>query len=206
MNPVRVVLVEDDPLVRQGLRSILDADPRIQVAGEAAAAAEALRLVAETQPDAVLLDLKLGDTMSGVDLCEPLLQACTGTAVVVLTAFLDRDLLEACLRAGARGYLLKDAETLDLPGGLLAAVEGRAVLDPRAAALLQEPEPGACPLSPPELKVLGRMCMGLTNQEIAGQLSLSEDKVRGHVQEILHKLGARTRVEAVVLAHERGLV
>lgn len=209
MNPIRIVLVDNHHIVRQGLRSVLDPDPRFEVVGEAASGAEALRVVTEQQPDVVLLDLKLGDT-SGVDLCRPIIQASPQTAVLVLTAFIDRNLVDACLRAGARGYLLKDAESLRLPEQILTVVEGYPALDPRAADVLTNylhhydllPEL----LNMRELQVLRLIAQGLTNKEIGGQLHLSENTVKGYVKEIMAKLGVRNRVEAVLRAKERGLI
>jgi len=209
MNPIRVVLVDNHHIVRQGLRSVLDPDPRFEVVGEAASGAEALRVVTEQQPDVVLLDLKLGD-MSGTDLCRPIIQASPRTAVLVLTAFIDRNLVDACLRAGARGYLLKDAENLRLPEQILTAVEGHVALDPRAADVLTnylhhyDPLPEL--LNGRELKILRLIAQGLTNKEVGGQLHLSENTVKGYVKEIMAKLGVRNRVEAVLQARERGLI
>jgi len=209
MNPIRVVLVDNHHIVRQGLRSVLDPDPRFEVVGEAASGAEALRVVTEQQPDVVLLDLKLGD-MSGTDLCRPLIQASPRTAVLILTAFIDRNLVDVCLRAGARGYLLKDAESLRLPEQILTVVEGHVALDPRAAdvltSYLQQYDPLPELLNMRELKVLRLIAQGLTNKEIGGQLHLSENTVKGYVKEILAKLGVRNRVEAVLQAKERGLI
>jgi two-component system response regulator DevR len=210
MKPIRVVLVDNHRLVRQGLRSILDPDPRFEAVGEAAGWAEALRVVSEQQPDVVLLDLKLDNNMSGVELCRPLLEASPRTTILVLTAFIDQGLVDACLRAGARGYLLKDAETMRLREQILTAVQGHAALDPRAADILvdyvRQGEPPPETLTQRELEVLRRVAQGLTNKEIGTQLGLSEHTVKGYVKEILAKLGVHTRVEAVLLAKERALI
>jgi DNA-binding NarL/FixJ family response regulator len=209
MNPIRVVLVDDHSIVRQGLRSILDPDPRFVVVGEAANGAEALRAVAEQQPDAVLLDLKLPD-MSGAEVCQRIVETNPEVAVLILTAFIDEGLLDTCLRAGARGYLLKDSENLHLPDRLRAAVEGHTALDPRAAGIVtdylrqQEPRPDALRLR--EIEILRLVAQGLTNKEIADKLCLSTNTIKGYMKEILAKMGARNRVEAVVLAKERGLI
>ena len=209
MNPIRVVLVDDHYIVRQGLRSILDPDPRFEVVGEAGNGVNALRVVTERQPDAVLLDLKLPD-MGGVDLCQRIIRACPETAVLILTAFIDHDLVDACLRAGAQGYLLKDAENLHLCEHLIAVVKGHAALDPRAANVLtdylRQHAPSPDLLSPRELQVLRLIAQGLTNKEIGATLYISENTVKGHVREILAKMNARNRIEAVLLAKERRLV
>lgn len=209
MNRVRVALVDDHRIVRQGLRSILDPDPRFEVVGEASNGADALRLVAEGRPDVVLLDLKLPD-MGGVELCRRLTHTYPESAVLILTAFIDRNLVDACLRAGARGYLLKDAENLHLREQLLAVAEGHAALDPRAAEVLTEyvrhNEPPPDVLTPREMEILGLIAQGLTNREIGGRIHLSQNTVKGHVRDILAKMGVHNRVEAVVKAKERGLL
>ena len=209
MSPLRVVLVDDHHIVRQGLRSILEPDSRFEVVGEAGNGADALRIVAEQQPDIVLLDLKLPD-MGGVELCQRISEANPQTAVLILTAFIDRGLVDACLRAGARGYLLKDAENLHLQEQLLAVVQGHAALDPRAADVLTdyllEHKPSPEVLSLRELEVLRLIAQGLTNKEIGAKLYISENTVKGHVKEILTKMNARNRIEAVLVAKERGLL
>lgn len=209
MNPIRVMLVDDHRIVRQGLRSILAPDPRFEVAGEAANGVDALKVVAEQQPDVVLLDLKLPD-MSGVELCRRIIQARPETAVLILTAFIDQNLVNACLQAGARGYLLKDAENLQLREQLLAVVEGHAALDPRAADVLTEyirgHEPPLEMLTLREVEVLRLIAHGLTTKEIGNQLHLSENTVKGYVKDILAKLGVHNRIEAVLRAKERGLI
>lgn len=209
MNGIRVVLVDDHRIVRQGLRSILEPDPRFKVVGEAGNGADALQIVAEQQPDVVLLDLKLPD-MGGVELCQRIAQAHPKTAVLILTAFIDRHLVNACLQAGAQGYLVKDAENLHLREHLLSVVEGHAALDPRAADVLtefvrQNNQPPQM-LSLREVSVLHLIAQGLTNKEIGGQLHLSENTVKGYVKDILAKLGVHNRIEAVLLAKERGLI
>ena len=209
MKPIRIVLVDNHCIVRQGLRSILDPDPRFEVVGEAATGADALRLVAEQQPDIVLLDLKLPDT-SGVELCQPMLHASPQTAVVILTAFLDRHLVEACLRAGARGYLLKEAENLHLQEQLLNAVQGHAALDPRAADFLvnhirsERPPPEL--LNGREIEILRLVSRGFSNGEVGTTLCLSENTVRGYMKDILVKLQVHNRIAAVLQAKEQGLI
>ena len=209
MRPIRIVLVDNHRIVRQGLRSLLDPDPRFEVVGEAATGADALRLVAEQQPDIVLLDLKLPDT-SGVELCQPMIHASPQTAVVILTAFLDRHLVEACLRAGARGYLLKEAENLHLQEHLLNAVQGHAALDPRAADfLVNHIRRDSLPpelLNGREIEILRLVSRGFSNGEVASQLCLSENTVKGYMKDILVKLQVHNRIEAVLQAKEQGLI
>jgi two-component system response regulator DevR len=207
MNPLRVVLVDDHRIVRQGLRSILDPDPRFEVVGEASDGAEALCMVAEQQPDVVLLDLQL-PSMGGVELCHRIIQASPEIAVLILTAFIDRNLVNVGLRAGARGYLLKDAENLHLQERLLSVVQGHTALDARAADVLVD---SVCDRPPKalnlrEMEMLRLIARGLTNREIGEQLHLSENTVKGYVKTILSKMGARNRIEAVFLARERSLI
>jgi DNA-binding NarL/FixJ family response regulator len=209
MNPVRVVIVDDHRIVRQGLRSILDPDSRFEVVGEAANGADALRVTTEQNPDVVLLDLKLPD-MSGVELCQRILQVCPDTAVLILTAFIDRNLVNTCLQAGAKGYLLKDAENLHLREQILFVVKGHAALDPRAADVLTEfirkNEQPPKMLNLREVEILRLIAQGLTNKEIGSQLHLSENTVKGYVKDVMAKLDVHNRIEAVLLAKERGLI
>ncbi len=209
MKPVRLVLVDDHKVVRQGVRSILDADSRFEVVGEAGSGEDALRLVSELKPDAVILDLHLPDT-GGAEICQRIVGRHPEVAVLILTAFIDRQLVDACLRAGARGYLLKDAENLHLVEQVLAAVHGQTALDPRAAGIvtdfLLQHKPPAEQLSPREMEVLRLVAHDLTNQEIGAQLNISENTVKQHVKNILAKLEARNRFDAILKARERNLL
>jgi DNA-binding NarL/FixJ family response regulator len=209
MKPIRVLLVDDHWIVRQGLRSVLNGDPAFEVVGEAADGEKALRLVDKQQPDVVLLDLQMPG-LGGVDVCQRMGRASPRTAILILTAFFDQSLIDACLRAGARGYLLKDVENLHLKAQLRAVVEGHAALDPRAARVLteylQKGEPAPNVLTAREIEILHLMARGLLNREIGAELSITENTVKGHVKEILAKMNARNRVEAVFRARERGLL
>jgi two-component system response regulator DevR len=209
MKPVRVLLVDDHKFVRQGLRSILEPDARFEVAGEAGSGEDALRLVSEEKPDVVILDLRLPGA-GGTEICRSIVQSDPKVVVLILTAFIDRQLVDDCLRAGARGYLLKDAETLHLEEQILAAVEGHAALDPRAAGIVTEylldHKPPSEDLSLREAEVLRLVALDLTNREIGAKLFISENTVKHHVKRILAKLEARNRVEAVRNARERHLL
>jgi len=209
MKPVQVVLVDDHKIVRQGLRFILDPDPRFEVVGEAASGDDALRLVSESKPDVVILDLQLPGT-SGAEICRRIVDLHPQVAVLILTAFVDRQLVDACLRAGARGYLLKDAENLHLEEQILAAVRGQTPLDPRAAGIvtdfLLQHQPPSEQLSPREMEILQLIAQDLTNREIGDKLYISVNTVKQHVKKILAKLAARNRVEAVLKARERNLL
>jgi NarL family two-component system response regulator LiaR len=142
-DQIRVLLADPHSFVRQGLRSILEPDPQFVVVGEAATGELALRIVTDEHPDVVLLDRQLPD-MSGLDLCRSILQLCPETAVLVLTTFKDRDLADACLRAGAQDCVLKDVETLDLKERCLAAMQGGPRPDPDSYSVPEEPGP-PCP-------------------------------------------------------------
>lgn len=209
MKPVRVLLVDDHKVVRQGLRSILEPDSRFEVVGEAGSGEDALRLVSEEKPDVVILDLRLPG-MGGTEICRSIIQSDPKVAVLILTAFIDRQLVDECLRAGARGYLLKDADTLHLEEQLLAAVRGHAALDPRAAGIvtdyLLQHKPASEDLSLREMEVLHLVALDLTNREIGAKLYISENTVKQHLKKILAKLEARNRVEAVHIARERKLL
>jgi DNA-binding NarL/FixJ family response regulator len=209
IKPIRIVLVDDHDTVRQGLRAILDPDLRFEVVAEAANGANALRVVAALRPDVVLLDLELPD-VSGIDLCRQMLKVGPEAAVLILTACLDRDLVHIALQAGACGYLLKDAETLDLQDRILSVMSGNIALGPRAtAALADDVHPSDLRTDMPSLReidILRLIAHGLRDIEIAERLHLDEQAVKGHVRQILLKLGARSRVQAVLVARERGAI
>jgi len=207
MKAIRLLLVDDHRIVRQGIRSILDSDHHFVIVGEAANGASALRAVAELMPDVVLLDIKLPD-MDGIEVCRRVHQMRPQTAVLVLSAFIDQNLVNACLQAGARGYLLKDAENLRLKEQLSAVMQGYAALDPRAAGMLTNlvQNPAGKALAPRDLTVLRFIAQGLSNREISARLCLSEHTVKGYVKDILAKLGVHSRVEAVLYAKDRGMI
>lgn len=209
MKPIRVLLVDDHRVVRQGLRSILDPDPDFEVVGEASDGNTALELVAKTPLDVVLLDLKLPD-IDGIEICRRILEVRPETAILVLTAYIDSSLVNACLQLGVRGYLLKDAENLHLRENLLAVGRGYAAYDPRAASILTDhvrhkSTPGET-LKLRDLEILRLIAQGKTNREISARLHLSEHTVKGYVKDILKKLGVHSRIEAVMIAKERGIL
>ncbi len=209
MDPISVILVDDHQIVRQGLFYTLNPNPLFSVIGEASTGSETLELVKSTHPDIIVLDFKLPD-MTGAELCQRILKLSPKTIVLILTAYFEHDLINTCLRAGARGYLIKDAKQLDLPKQLLAAYQGHVILDPRAADALTEmihqQEQSICALSLRELDVIHLISQGLTNREIALELQLTENTIKGYIKQIFVKLGARNRVEAVSMAHKRGFL
>lgn len=209
MKPIRVLIVDDHSIVRQGLSSIIEPDPDFEIIGEASTGAETLEFVESEKPDIVLLDLRLAD-MSGVEICQRIRESSPETRVLILTAFFDRDLVNACLQAGAQGYLLKDAENMALTEVLHKAYLGHSMMDPRAidalTELVRQNEGIPERLSLREIEVLRLIAKGMTNKEIAATLHLSENTVKWYVKRVLGTMGAHNRTEAALLAKERGLL
>jgi DNA-binding NarL/FixJ family response regulator len=211
---IRVVVADDQGLVRAGLVSILATQPDLEVVGEAADGAEAVTVVTATDPDVVLMDVRMPGT-DGIEATERL--AGCRAAIVMLTTFDLDEYVYAAMRAGARGFLLKDAPPEALLAAIRAAARGDALLAPAITRRLVEefvrrPAPGSTrpdrlgPLTDRECEVLGEIGRGLSNAEIATKLFLSEATVKTHVTRTLTKLRLRDRAQAVVLAYESGLV
>jgi DNA-binding NarL/FixJ family response regulator len=212
---IRVLLADDQELVRSGFRLILELAEGIEVVGEAADGGEAVRLAKELQPDVVLMDVRMPD-VDGIEATRRLRQAGLEARVLVLTTFDLDEYVYAAVRAGASGFLLKDAPREQLVTAVRTVARGEALLAPAVTQRLIErfvsrPQAGeAAPalgeLSVRELEVLRLIARGLSNAEIAGELYLSEATVKTHVARVLRKLGLRDRVQAVVFAYESGLV
>ncbi|WP_214323332.1 response regulator [Nonomuraea sediminis] len=198
---MRVLIVDDHPIVRDGLRAALAGHDDLEVVGEAADGETALRLAAELRPDVVLMDLRMPG-MDGVTAIRSL----SGTRVLVLTTF-DTDVLPA-LAAGASGYLLKDAEPDELVRALRATHRGETVLAPAVAGRLAEHvrKPVRAALSKRELEVLRLVAGGATNREAASRLFISEASVKTHLLHIYAKLDVRDRAAAVGEAYRRGIL
>lgn len=202
----RVLVVEPDRLARQGIRSQLLANGGVVVA-EAATGAEALAAATEHRPDVVLLDFRLPDR-SGADVCAGILARHPQAAIVVLSARGDEAQVRAAVDAGARAYLLKDVDDLDLPSAIERVLAGERVIDPRATAALLDARGKAeqAKLTGQELSVLRLVAEGLTNPEIGKRLHLSRHTVKEYVSHAMRKLEATNRIEAVRRASSLGLI
>lgn len=208
--PARVLVVDDHPIVIDGVRQILANTVDLQLVGEAADPASAEALAARLQPDIVILDLKLGEHLAP-PLCRTLLVASPGVAIVIHTAFDDPEPLRACLNAGATGIVLKG--TRDLVEALRSVLAGNVFVDPSLTDLPAEraqnlPGRNGCgvSLTTREYEVLCIMALGRTSKEIAEELHLAENTVRSYVQSLLQKLQARNRIEALAKARHLRLL
>jgi DNA-binding NarL/FixJ family response regulator len=204
---IRLLIADDHPVVRDGLRGIFEASGEFEVAGEAANGREAVDRAAALRPDVVLMDLRMPE-LDGVSAIRALAARGIGARVLVLTTFdTDTDVLPA-IEAGATGYLLKDSPPEELRRGVRAAARGEAVLSPSVATRLlgQVREPAREPLSQRELDILGLISHGCSNREAAARLFISEATVKTHVLHIYAKLGVNDRAAAVAAGFERGLL
>ncbi|MFI6066164.1 response regulator [Micromonospora sp. NPDC051227] len=205
--PVRLLIVDDHPVVRDGLRGMFTGDPDFEVVGEAADGSEALVLVAALRPDVVLMDLRMPG-MDGVTAIGRLARAGSAARVLVLTTYdTDADVLPA-IEAGATGYLLKDTPREDLVRAVRAAARGESVLAPSVAGRLMGRlrAPAEEPLSQRELEVLTLVARGASNREAATRLFISEATVKTHLLHLYAKLGVNDRAAAVAAAYDRGLL
>ena len=205
---IRIVLVDDHPVVRAGLRALLDGQPDLSVVGEAAGLDEARAVVTADRPDVVLMDLSLGaDEAGGAEVTAALRALAEPPEVLVLTTYdTESDILRA-LEAGARGYLLKDAPPAELFAGIRATARGETVLAPSVAAtLVRRTAPGARSVTEREVEVLELLSRGLGNKEMARELFVSEATVKSHLSHIYTKLGVDTRAGAVAAAIEQRII
>lgn len=216
-NPVRLLLADDQALFREGLRTLLSLQPDLEVVAEAGDGAEAARAAVLQRPDVVLMDLRM-PVLDGVAATARLRAECPTARVIILTTFDDDEYVFEGLRAGAVGYLLKDAPSADLVAAIHAAARGESFLAPSVAAKVvaefarlssatplrpvQLPEP----LTERELAVLRLLAQGASNREIAAALVITEGTAKNHVTSILAKLAVRDRAQAVLRARDLGLV
>jgi DNA-binding NarL/FixJ family response regulator len=213
---IRVIICDDQTVVREGLAAILSTDPGIEVVGLASNGREALDLLQETQADVVLMDLKM-PVMNGVQTTQHLRRLHPEVNVLILTTYADDQWVLDAVRAGAAGYLLKDTRRDELIGAIKGTAEGKTYLDPAVAGkLTQRVASGPCPPEPTEppldsftereREVLSLLAQGHSNPEIADRLHLAKGTVRNYVSAILQKLGVSDRTQAAVVAVRRGMI
>lgn len=209
---IRLLIVDDHEMVREGLKAMLVSEPDFAIVGDAANAEQALALIERLRPDIALLDIRLPGT-SGIEVCRTVTASYPETAVIILTTYTDDNLIAQAVQAGARGFILKDIERFDLKRSIRAVARGEAAIDPKTAvavlAQLRKTPQGngeSAPeqLSSQQLVILRLVAQGLSSREIATRLYLSENTVKGYVQEILHRLGVKNRTEAVMVAVKQG--
>lgn len=206
--PIRLLLVDDHHVVRQGLKMFLSSEPEFEIIGEASNGHQAIQMVRELQPDVVLMDL-LMPGMNGIEATAIIRREMPDTEVVALTSVLEDASVVGAIRAGAIGYLLKDTDASELVRALKAASEGQVQLSPKAAArLMREIRTPESPekLTERETEVLRLLAQGMANKEIAQSLVIGEKTVKTHVSNILSKLGVVSRTQAALYAASIGLV
>jgi two-component system, NarL family, response regulator LiaR len=208
-NPVRILLVDDHMVVRSGLSTVLSVQDDLKLVGEAGDGEEAVRLCEKLQPDVVLMDLVM-PRMDGVTATQIIKQRWPKIHVIALTSFKEKEYVEGALKAGASGYLLKNVSAEELVAAIRRAVAGQPSLSPEAAQVLiqkvNEPSPPGQDMTDREKEILPLMVEGLSNNEIAERLMVSQSTVKFHVSNILAKLGVTGRTEAVALALKYHLV
>jgi two-component system, NarL family, response regulator DevR len=211
---MRIMIVDDHQIVREGLKTILQDDPDFEVVAESGSAKGLAQLARRTHPDIGLLDARMPG-VSGADACRQLTAANPDLAVLIVSSYSDDQLVEECIRAGARGYVIKDIERLSLKDSIRAVYGGGGAVSPAIAAKvlnrlrtkeeLASTEPSS-PLSHTQLEILRLIAAGFSNREIASRVHLSENTIKSHVQEIFRKLDVGNRVQAALKASEQGLL
>jgi len=213
MEPIRVLIADDHPLFRDGLRTLLSAMPETEVVGEVATGEEAITQATTLQPDVILMDLHMPG-LNGIEATRAILHTSPHIGILVLTMFEDDDSVFAAMRAGARGYLLKGADQVEIARALTVVSHGEAIFSPTIANRLTHyfatlgkiSLPQAFPeLTEREREVLVLIAQGCNNAEIAGRLVLSQKTVRNHVSNIFSKLQVADRAQAIIRAREVGL-
>lgn len=219
MTPIRISVADDHQVVRHGLRLSLELEPDMLIVGEASNGMEAIQMAGDTQPDVMLLDVRLGD-IDGPEVCRRVLLASPKTAVVMLTNYQQDELILRSLLAGAKGYVIKDVDLDELKKMIRSVYRGASVLDPKvtkqviSSAIRRSEAPRAVDqlpnqpvtLSETDLAIVRYLSVGLTNKEIGSRVNLSPYTVKDHVEKMCGILGVGTRIELVVEALRRGLI
>jgi DNA-binding NarL/FixJ family response regulator len=214
MDEIRVGIVDDHSILRQGLRAMLDREPGLRVVGDAGTESSAMTMVTQARPDVVLMDLKLtmDGASEGLGLCARVADRFPGSRVLVLTTFADEWLVREAIRQGAKGYVVKDVDLTELIRAIRAVHRGECAFDSHTASavvnwLRREPDAEATGrITPREREILGLLAQGLSNVAIGQRLYISDTTVKFHVTNLMHKLGARRRAEAVYAASKLGLI
>ena len=217
---IRIAVADDHQVVRHGLRLSLELEPDMTIVGEAATGTEAVAVAGETQPDVMLLDVRLGD-IDGPEACRRILLESPKTAVVMLTNYQQDELILRSLLAGAKGYVIKDVDLDELKKMIRSVYRGASVLDPKVTkqvistaigrSAASRPIGGTLPgqtvaLSETDVAIVRYLSVGLTNKEIGARVNLSPHTVKDHVEKLCESLGVRSRIELVVEAVRRGVI
>jgi DNA-binding NarL/FixJ family response regulator len=207
---IRILVVDDHAIVREGLTRILSQEPDFQIVGDASDGVTALTMVEQYRPSIVLLDLRMPG-VDGIEVCRTITARFPDIRVIILTAFLDSDTINRCIQAGAKGYVVKDVERTDLNLSIRGVARGEAFLDRKAHTAVVERikrdgERNRVVLNDREVSILKLMAEGSTNREIAGKLFVSEGTIKDQLQKIMDKLGATNRVSALYVAAKEGLI
>ncbi len=209
---IRILIVDDHPLIREGLRAVLETQPDLELVGEACDGYEAVRQALALKPDLIMMDLAL-PRKDGIEAIQEILRAAPSIKVLVLSNYLEDEKVFGALRAGAKGYILKETGSQEVRQAVRNIYQGKAALDPAVQRKLVDHVAGGAAkavvtgdeLTERELEVLRLMARGSTNPQIASQLSVAEGTVRFHVSNILRKLGLENRTQAVLYALQKGL-
>lgn len=210
-KPIRVLVIDDHPVVIKGLRGLLASSDDFEPVGEALTGADGIRLAQSNAPDVIVLDLRLSDALAP-ELCTKLRRVAPNAQVVILTAFDDRDPIQASLRAGASGVLLKDVHDVDMLQALRDIAAGEVVIDARVktdeirSKRCGQSDTRFSPLTPREYDVLRLLAHGMSSREIADELSLTTNTVRGYAQSVITKLHVGSRIEALAAAKRLRLI